>query len=474
MNSLQNHADLLEKTGRPEEARQFIAEQNAEKERREAIIKNNMERNEKERQQAERLATKNGFDLTSLSVLYRESVEEVAYLWENTLIKGGLSILVAKPKAGKSTLARNLALAIANGQQSFLGRNVTASGSVVYLALEEMRSEVKNHFQRMGAPENLPIFIHTGSAPQQAIDELRKAIIESKAVFAIVDPLQRLVRIKDLNDYASVSLALEPLTQIARDTGCHTLLIHHANKGLSRDGGDSILGSTAIFGSVDCALIMKRGEAYRTIESIQRYGVDLPRTVLNFDVATGLTSPGGSLEDAQVTACGKAIIEFIDGHEVTEREIKEAITDYNSGIKSKSLRALCQDGIVQRQGEGKKGGPYTYSITDKNAGYSGSAYKQKPTIPTIPKTEISGNLATNNAEMVGIEITDVPQNIVNPNTQHFAPNQPDDCPPDDPPYDPTDDIPPDDDPLESWEKELGITLGSDPNERHIGYRPEAN
>jgi hypothetical protein len=325
----------------------------------------------------------------------------------------------------------------------------------------------------MGAPENLPIFIHTGSAPQQAIGELSKAIIESKSIFAIVDPLQRLVRIKDLNDYASVSLALEPLTQISRDTGCHILLIHHANKGLSRDGGDSILGSTAIFGSVDCALIMKRGEAYRTIESIQRYGVDLPRTVLNFDVATGLTSPGGSLEDAQVTACGKAIIEFIDGHEVTEREIKEAITDYNSGIKSKSLRALCQDGIVQRQGEGKKGGPYTYFLTDKNAGYSGFAYTQKPTIPTIPKTELSGSLATNNAEMVGTEIIEIPQNTGNPDTQHFVPNQPDNCPPDGPPYVSVEDIPPDDDLLEPWEKEAGVWYDKDGNP-NIGPRSEAN
>jgi RecA-family ATPase len=131
MNSPQNRAELLEMTGRADEARQFIAEQNAEIERREAIIKNNAERNERERQQAERLATKKGFDLTLLSVLYREPAEAVAYLWENTLIKGGLSILVAKPKAGKSTLARNLALAVANGQQSFLGRSVTASGSVV-------------------------------------------------------------------------------------------------------------------------------------------------------------------------------------------------------------------------------------------------------------------------------------------------------------------------------------------------------
>ena len=51
-----------------------------------------------------------GFHLTKLSDLLKEPNEDIAYLWENTLIKGGLSILAAKPKVGKSTLARNLAL----------------------------------------------------------------------------------------------------------------------------------------------------------------------------------------------------------------------------------------------------------------------------------------------------------------------------------------------------------------------------
>ncbi len=310
------------------------------------------------------------FHFTKLSELLNDPDEDKAFIWENTLIKGGLSIIAAKPKVGKSTLARNFALALAKGEPAFLGRSIAGSGPVLYLALEEKRSEVKKHFQRMGATENLPIYIHTGSAPEQAIPELRKAIIESQALLAIVDPLQRMVRMRDLNDYSSVSLVLEELMQIARDTNCHILLIHHANKGMVREGGDSILGSTAIFGSVDCALIMKRNESYRTIESMQRYGVDLPRTVLTFDVETGLTSSGGSLEDVEVAECRKAIVELLADHEMAEKEIKEGITDHKGGMVSKSLRLLCQEGIIQREGLGKKGDPFLYATVTRNAGDS--------------------------------------------------------------------------------------------------------
>jgi hypothetical protein len=177
--------------------------------------------------------------------------------------------------------------------------------------------------------------------------------------------------------------------QIARDTGCHILLVHHANKGIPREGGDSILGSTAIFGSVDCALIMKRNEACRTIESIQRYGEDLPRTVLTFDVSTGLMSSGGTLEDAEISECEKVILELLTGTQMTETEIKQGITDHQSGLVSKAIRLLCKEQKVQRGGSGKKGDPYLYFLTIENAGDSGDKHIEIPTIPTIisePKT----------------------------------------------------------------------------------------
>ena len=255
-------------------------------------------------------------------------------------------------------------------------------GPVVYLALEEKRSEVRQHFKKMGATKELPIFVHIGAAPEGPLGELRKAIVDSQAVFAIVDPLQRLARISDLNDYSQVSLAIEPLMQIARDTGCHIMLIHHANKGVGREGGDSILGSTALFGGVDCALFMRRTGSLRTIESQQRYGEDLPRTVLAFDTATGLTTPGGTLEDYQLAECGKAIVELLATREMTEREIEAELTDHKGGLICKSLRLLFQAGKVARNGKGKKGDPYQYTAA-KDSADTADKYIEIRTIPTI-------------------------------------------------------------------------------------------
>ena len=123
---------------------------------------------------------KSVFNMKSLADLYAEPADAHEYVLDRTLPKGGLSIVAAKPKVGKSTLARNLILAIARGDHSFMGRDIKISGPVIYLGLEEKRSEVKGHFQRMGAAPGLPIHVHTGSmlaiSPLMAIGQLELEI----------------------------------------------------------------------------------------------------------------------------------------------------------------------------------------------------------------------------------------------------------------------------------------------------------
>jgi RecA-family ATPase len=66
-------------------------------------------------------------------------------------VAGTFSLAVAKPKVGKSTFARNLALAVSKGIP-FLGRE-TKQGSVIYLALEERVEDITADFRAMGASE---------------------------------------------------------------------------------------------------------------------------------------------------------------------------------------------------------------------------------------------------------------------------------------------------------------------------------
>ncbi|MBM3948243.1 MAG: AAA family ATPase [SAR202 cluster bacterium] len=106
-----------------------------------------------------------------------EPHEEARWLWEGMMPWGGLSVLAAKPKVGKSTFARNLALAVSRGEP-FLGR-ATHQGPVVYLGLEEKRSEVESHLRALGADGSEVIHIHVGMAPRDALIALRAAIMHT-------------------------------------------------------------------------------------------------------------------------------------------------------------------------------------------------------------------------------------------------------------------------------------------------------
>ena len=146
---------------------------------------------------------------------------------------------------------------------------------------------------------------------------------------------------------------------MARVSGAHILCVHHAGKG-DREGGDSIMGSTAIFGSVDTALIMRKKGAGRTLESIQRYGEDLPETVIGLDGETGIASGAGTISDVETTASTTRIIAAIGDGAMTQTEIRESVegaTKYTIA----ALHMLHKNGDLYRIGTGKRGDPFTYS-----------------------------------------------------------------------------------------------------------------
>ncbi len=303
-----------------------------------------------------------GFDLTGLADLMAEPKEEASSLVDGMLPAAGTSVLVAKPKVGKTTMARQLAVSVARGQP-FLGRATTA-GPVIYLALEEKRAEVREHFRAMGASGE-DIHVHCGSSPRDGVAKLRRLAERIRPALIIVDPLFRMARVDDANNYAQVSAALEPLMAIARETGAHILFVHHAGKG-ERSGGDSILGSTAILGTVDTAILMRRGESCRTVRTMQRYGADLEETVLEFDAETRTVSLGKSKEEVDERGLADEMLEVLQGKDapLTEEKLL-AEAEGKTGAKRTALRQLVKEGKVERLGEGKRGSPFLYRVDSR-------------------------------------------------------------------------------------------------------------
>jgi hypothetical protein len=294
---------------------------------------------------------------------------------------------VGKPKVGKGTLARNAALAVAHGDD-FLGFS-TSMGEVIYLALEEREDDVKGDFRAMGADGGEPIFIHSAAAPVEAIHLLCDLVRQRKPRLVIVDPLFRLARVKDESAYAEVYTELGPLVDAARETGTHIMLLHHSGKSPKSDAIDSPLGSTAIAGAVCTLIVLKRTERYRTIQTVQRIGHDMPETVLRFNPETKRLSIGGTRLEADTAATGDEILAFLEA--ATEPKGEAAITEAVEGrtrIVREALRLLVRQGKVDREGQGKKGSPYTYSKCLFSCSQEGAGTREQESVEA-PESSMS-------------------------------------------------------------------------------------
>jgi len=301
------------------------------------------------------------FCFTSIGEMLTEPEVETDWLVEQLLPVGGLSVIGGKPKAGKSTTVRNLCLAVARGEP-FLGRT-TEQGPVLYCAFEEKRGEVTKHFRQLGAVVEDAIFCFVGRAPEDFLAKLHPVLQKTKPLLIILDTLVKVAHVKDMNDYSQVMKALDPFLHMARESGAHLLLVHHAGKS-DREGGDNLLGSTGIFASVDTCFIQKRSDKYRTLQSINRYGTDLEESVLEWDEDSRAISLGGTKKDSEVNRFREEIVEFLKKQEEpVRRELIEESIEGRTGLKREALKILVQAEAVTRAGKGGKGDPFTYSYS---------------------------------------------------------------------------------------------------------------
>jgi len=305
-----------------------------------------------------------GFVLTPLADLLARPDVPVDYVVENLFVAGTVACIVAKPKVGKSTLARNLCLSVSRGV-SFLGLK-TKQGECIYLALEEREEDLKNDFRSMGADGNEAIYVHAANAPADGIDAACDLVRQRRPVLVVIDPLFRLARIRDEKAYAETYAALGPLIDVAREVGTLVVLAHHAGKSIKADAVGSPLGSTAISGAVCTVVLLKKQieSGTRTLQTVQRIGQDMSETVLRFDLASRSLSLGARKDEADVQNLAEKMIEYLQGvGEAKEEPEIMAEVEGKLGPKRKALRALVAQKKVTKEGAGKKGNPYKYTFS---------------------------------------------------------------------------------------------------------------
>ncbi len=267
-------------------------------------------------------AMKNGYELASTAP------PTIPSLVDGLLIEVGTSLLSADPKCGKSSFARQLIVDVVE-DRDFLGMP-TLCGDAIYAYLEGPIGVVQQHFQKLG---------HTGRRGQiHVIDErmaahpdfsLRRLTESIKKTtnlrLLVIDPLSKLLHLKDSSSQDEVVPAMELLEKFAKEHGIHVMaLVHEKKRKNEQDRHQNSLGSVAFRGASDTNLCLTKHGKERILSTEQRWGVELESTFLKWDEVRLMTSLAKTVATVEEEQRGKKDAKTL---ERITKEIKYALRD---------------------------------------------------------------------------------------------------------------------------------------------------
>jgi hypothetical protein len=109
---------------------------------------------------------------------------------------------------------------------------------------------------------------------------------------------------------------------------------------------------------VDTLVSIKKRDTRRTFFTIQRYGDDIPETVIELH-SDGRLDAVGNRQEVEIDETCPAILEAMGDAEITREEILERVERKRS-VVLKALTKLCDEEKIERGGSGKKGDPFSY------------------------------------------------------------------------------------------------------------------
>jgi hypothetical protein len=156
---------------------------------------------------------------------------------------------------------------------------------------------------------------------------------------------------------------LTPLLELSRATGAALLLLHHGSAHATREGSDAVLNSTAISGSVDNVMVLKRADQLRTIATIQRIGIWCRRS-RRWIPMPGDSAPAGNKQQARRCGARRNLLAVLKTANVAalkrpSRRDWPAKTRHGAGA---AFSRGCASGRAIRRR--RKGDPYVYRLVE--------------------------------------------------------------------------------------------------------------
>jgi DNA-binding transcriptional ArsR family regulator len=207
--------------------------------------------------------------LVSATELYEGKIAQLRVLFDG-LLWDGLTMFIARPKAGKSWLTLQLAISVAGGQPVD-GIKATECGPVLYLALEEPKARTMARLRKI-APAgewtaNLHFIYDLLPLMGGGAEQLAALIAKLRPRLVVVDTLTAVIKgggKRESDVFRSQYAEVSRLRKLAEELKTAIVVVHHERKGISDGAIESIAGTGGIAAAIDTVWALKRkpeGEA---------------------------------------------------------------------------------------------------------------------------------------------------------------------------------------------------------------------
>jgi hypothetical protein len=280
----------------------------------------------------------------------------------------GYTMLNSKPKVGKSTFARSLAVAVSNGDD-FLGK-ATAQVPVMYVSFPFEGDEEQNarELKKLGkAAPNLWISgkWERSVSRDDVIQTLVHIAKDVKPGLIVIDTVMKMLRMKDVKDYAEVQEVLAPLYHVLEPLGSHFLFLHHEKKGGVDDVIESGLGSIGLAGSAETVLRIIRDQdihQLRILDGVGRQAGDIEPRILLMDETTGEPHLGPHPDAYKSKELIAKLAGYMHGMGENVLLTQEDCRGIMGCRREEVVRWLRASDLIEEVGSGVRGDPFRYRL----------------------------------------------------------------------------------------------------------------
>lgn len=258
--------------------------------------------------------------------------------------KGRVTLLAAREKAGKSTLASAAASAVTRGGAFLDG--LCAPGHVAWFALEEHTADLAARFVEFGAvPERMVVVDELSDAFAEyarVVERVRPALVVVDTLAAFVDQLGER---PDSGSSAGWTPIMSRLVSAARKHDAALVILHHGRKS---DG--SYRDSSAIGAGVDAILELSEDSRNKSVRKIKTRS----RRTLVEDYSITLESGHYELVGSEPSLRSR-VLRFVGSNPgCSQNAVRNGVQGRNQAVDDE-LSTLIAGGEIEDQGDGQSG-----------------------------------------------------------------------------------------------------------------------